>query len=124
MSTELNRDAAKGAIVSKTADDPELDATLGSAHQYQLGLEKEKNRHAEKMRSWFSRVFGNDDNVGAYVAAACAVIGLFIIVFCIWQAHSDASASDFWSKQSERAFSFVTACLAFIFGKGSAGTKP
>jgi hypothetical protein len=104
---ELNRDAAKGAIVSRTTDDPELDATLGSAHQYQLGLEKEKNRHAEKMRSWFSRVFGNDDNVGAYVAAGCAVIGLCIAAFCIWQAHNEAGASEFWSKQSERVFSFV-----------------
>jgi hypothetical protein len=34
-------------------------------------------------------------------------------------AHFDATSSDFWSKQSERVFGFITACLAFIFGKSS-----
>lgn len=121
MSTEFNRAAAKGAIVTKTTDDPELDAALGSAHQLQLGLAKENHRHTEKMRSVFSRIFGADDNVGAYVAASCAVFGLCLLAFCFWEAHSDIQMSDMWSKQSERVIGFVTACLAFIFGKSTSG---
>lgn len=116
---ELNRDAAKGAIVSRSDDDPALDAALSGAHQLQLGLMKEQNRHAETMRSWFSRVFGNDDSIGAYVSAICAIIGLTVACACILIAHYEPTAAEFWSKQSERVFSFVTACLAFIFGKGS-----
>ena len=50
---ELNRDAAKGAIVNREPSDPELSETLTGAHQYLLGLEKEKHRHAEAMGGVF-----------------------------------------------------------------------
>jgi hypothetical protein len=119
LSTELDRDAAKGAIISRTDDAPKLDAALVSAHQFQLGLAKEQNRHKEKMRSWFSVVFGSDDSTGAYVAAICALIGLILVCFCLVEARYDATASEFWSKQLERVLAFVTACLAFIFGGSS-----
>src|SRR5277367_568531 len=99
---ESNRDAAKDAIISRENDDPQLDAVLSSAHQFQLGIAKEEHRHKEKMRSWFSIVFGSDDSTGAYVAAICALIGLLLVCFCLVEARYDSSASEFWSKQLER----------------------
>src|ERR1700688_1833411 len=115
---ELNRDAAKGAILSRENADPNLDEALGNAHQFKLGLAKEENRHREAMRSSFSRIFGNDDNVSSYVAATCAVLGLILTAACYVSIYYDHSMSDFWGKQAERILGFVGACVAFLFGKG------
>ena len=106
---ELDRGAAKGAIVSRETADPDLDEALGNAHQFQLGLIKEQNRHKETMRSSFSRIFGSDDSVPSYVAAMCAIFGLLLVVACYIAVYRDNSMSDFWGKQAERILGFVAA---------------
>lgn len=124
MSTELDRAEAKGAIVKRESDDPDLDAALSGAHQYQLGLAKEQNRHMEEMRGWFGRVFGHGDNVPTYIAATAMVAGIIITAGClVAAAHFEQSVAEFWAKQAERAFAFSGTCLAFIFGKGLSASQ-
>jgi hypothetical protein len=119
LNTDLDRDAAKKAIVNRDKSDPELDDALRNASELKLGLAKENNRHTETMRGWFSRVFGHDDNVAAYIAAAAMFVGLAAFISCLFVAgHVDEKAAPFWSQQGERALAFSGSCLAFIFGKG------
>lgn len=123
MNTEINRAEAKGAIVKRETDDPELDAALSSAHQFQLGLAKEQNRHTEAMRGFVARIFGHGDNAPTYIAAVAVGAGVVIAAGCLIVAaqSTDQTLVDFWAKQSERAFTFSGTCLAFIFGKGLSG---
>lgn len=120
MNTELNRSDAKSAIIKRDTDDPELDAVLSSAHQFQLGLAKEQHRHTEAMRGFVARIFGHGDNVPTYIAAVAVGAGVIIAAGClIAAARTDQQTLiDFWAKQAERAFTFSGTCLAFIFGKG------
>lgn len=120
MSTELNRTDAKGAIVSRETDDPELDAALSTAHKFQLELVKENNRHTEAMRGFAARIFGHGDNAPTYIAAAAVGAGMIIAAGCLIAAfQSETQGSfDLWAKQSERALAFAGTALAFIFGKG------
>ena len=119
MSTGLDRDAAKKAIINRDKSDPDLEDALRNASEFQLGLVKEQNRHKEAMRGWFSRVFGHDDNVAAYIAAGAMFVGLAAFAYCLYMAgHVDEKVVPFWSQQGERALAFSASCLAFIFGKG------
>lgn len=118
MNTEVNRADAKGAIIKRDTDDPGLDAVLSSAHQFQLALAKEQNRHTEAMRGFVARIFGHGDNVPTYIAAVAAGAGVLIAAGCLIVAARQQTLSEFWAKQAERAFTFSGTCLAFIFGKG------
>jgi hypothetical protein len=120
LNIELNRADAKGAIIKRDTDDPDLDAVLSSAHNLQLQLAKEQNRHTEAMRGFVARTFGHGDNVPTYIAAVALGAGLLIGAGrLIVAARSEQQPLiDFWAKQAERAFTFSGTCLAFIFGKG------
>jgi hypothetical protein len=120
LNTELNEAAAKRGIVRREEDDPELDAALSAAHQFQLELVREQNRHKEAMRGFLGRVFGHDDNVPSYIAASGMAVGLVIFAACLFTAgkSSDTAAANFWAQQAERSLAFAASCLAFIFGKG------
>jgi hypothetical protein len=49
LSTGSERESAKGSVVQRTDDDPELTDALSGAHGLQLAITKETNRHAEFM---------------------------------------------------------------------------
>jgi len=64
LSTAFDRKAAKAAIKEMQGADPEFDAVQSGAHDFQLKLTQENNRHAEKMREqeigFFGRAFGGE----------------------------------------------------------------
>lgn len=119
MNTELDRAAAKSAIIKRERGDTDLEDVLSNAHQYQLGLIREQNRHAEEMRGFFGRIFGNGDNVSLYIAFLGMIVSILIAVGCYIAAFRDVNQVDFWGKAAERAFAFAGTCLAFIFGKSA-----
>ncbi|WP_027037558.1 hypothetical protein [Mesorhizobium ciceri] len=119
------RSAAKKAIKTESQDDPELADAISTAHDYQLKLTQENNRHVEALRKqdlgFFGRAFGGEKSAPTYIASIAALIGLFGAGYCLTMAASihDAAFVDFWSKQTERLVAFAVASLTFIFGRGS-----
>lgn len=119
------RDAAKGAVVKVDSSDPELDDALAKAATHQLALKKEDNRHKEALRKqdlgFFGGWLGGEKSAPTAIASIATCVGLGAALYCLYAASDtvDSSIAGFWSTQSERAFAFATAALAFIFGKGS-----
>jgi hypothetical protein len=114
-----DREQAKSAIVSRDKDDPELDEVLNNAHQLQLELAREANRHAEEMRGWFGRLIGDDRNAPVFVALLAMMIGLGVWVYCLYNAGNlNQAQTEFWGRWAERSLAFAASALAYIFGKG------
>jgi len=86
LNTGLNREDAKGAIIQRDNDDPELDAVLSSAHHLQLHLIKETNRHSEAMRKtelgFFGRIIGGEATAvcGSHFRRILGVFGRCVVV--------------------------------------------
>lgn len=123
-----DRSAAKKAIKQSSDDDPELDAALSSAHNLQLRITQETNRHEEAMRKtdigFLGRAFGGEKSAPTYIAFLVTILGLAGTFFCWWQATGTIETPttpemvEFWSSQAERALAFAAAALAYIFGRG------
>jgi len=123
-----DRSAAKKAIKQTSDDDPELDAAFSSAHDLQLRLTQESNRHEEAMRKtdigFLGRAFGGEKSAPTYIALLVTLLGLGGAFYCWFQVAgaqgtpSGAEMVEFWSKQVERALAFAAASVAYIFGRG------
>ena len=119
-----DRKAAKGSVVKKEVDDPELEEALSAATKHQLELKKEDNRHREQMHAQdigvFGWAFGGEKSAPVYIAAIATLFGLAGAAFCWFQASGvqEVASIDFWSTKAERAIAFSGATLAYIFGRG------
>lgn len=115
------RQEAKKGVVKRETDDPELDATLFNAHRAQLDLTREANRHTEHMNAQnlgrFGRLAGSDKS--AFAAYSAIILGVALFIVCLVLAYNRPDMADFWKTQAERALTFASAALAFLFGKGS-----
>ncbi len=118
-----DREAAKGAVVKKETDDPELTSTLESAAKHQLDLKKEDNRHAETMNrqnlGFFGKAFGGEKSAPTYIAAVMAILGAIGAGYTIYKGSTiETAAQDYWSTQTEKLIAFTLASMTFIFGRG------
>jgi hypothetical protein len=123
LSTELNREDAKGAIIRREKEDPELDEVISTAHHFQLQLAKETNRHNEAMRraelGFFGRILGGEATAPFVIATLVVFLG-FLVAACSWfMAAWEPSQAEFWAKQAERGITIASAAVAYIFGRGS-----
>lgn len=122
---ESDRQKAKGSIVSKKANDPDLDETLSSAENLQLQSKRAEYHHKEEMKSkdlgWLGSIFGGEKSAPTYIALLAMILGVFGAALCWYQASliEDITVREFWATQSERAIAFSSAALAFIFGRGT-----
>lgn len=118
-----DRDNAKREIVARDGSDPELDSLIGSAHQLQLELAREANRHDEAKRKQdlgaFGKLLGGEKSAPTVVAMIVVIIGLGMAIGCLIMAGYQPEKAEFWSKQVERGIAIGSAALAYIFGKGS-----
>ena len=116
-----DRKAAKGSVVKKGDEDPELDDAFGAAHKLQLSLAQENNRHTETMRrhdlGFFGRAFGGEKSAPTFIAAIAALFGVVGVGYSIYA--GNMGNAEIWSQQTERLLAFTVACLAFIFGRGA-----
>jgi hypothetical protein len=123
LNTGLNREDAKGAIIQRDNDDPELDAVLSSAHHLQLHLIKETNRHSEAMRKtelgFFGRIIGGEATAPFVVATFVVFLGFLAAASSWFMAAWEPNQAEFWAKQAERGISVASAAVAFIFVRGS-----
>jgi hypothetical protein len=120
-----DRKAAKSAIQAQSSGDAELEETLTGAHNYQLKLTQENNRHMEAMRKadigFLGRAFGGEKSAPTYIAFIATIGGMIGAAVC-WGLAGNAEIpvnATFWSSQAERALAFASGALAFIFGRGS-----
>ena len=118
------RAAAKKAITEREENDPELGQTLTTAHQLQLELAKETNRHTEaKIASelgFFGRLIGGEKTAPVVIALIVVLIGFGIGIGCLIAAGNAAAEQvALYDKYTERGFAIGTAALANLFGKGS-----
>ncbi|WP_313057398.1 hypothetical protein [Agrobacterium cavarae] len=120
----FDRKAAKAAITNQSKDDPEFNEALSGAHDYQLKIAQENNRHAETMRrqdlGFIGRAFGGEKSAPTYIAFLVMLAGMAGTFYCWTQAGAVESAvAEFWSKQAERSLAFAASALAYIFGRGT-----
>jgi hypothetical protein len=115
------REEAKQSVTASQKTDPELRDALGTAHQFQIDLVKEQNRHAEAQTKarlgWFGRLLGGEANAPIVVAAIAALLGFAFSGACLILAYKDPPNNGFYSDWSGRAFAIATTSLGFIFGK-------
>jgi hypothetical protein len=115
----FDREAAKNSIVARDTEDSELQQTLTAAHQFQLELTKEQNRHTEAMRGWHGRLLGSNESAPSMIAFIGMILGLVVAVVCLYVANSQQPSNmAFWGQWAERALGFAASCVAYIFGKG------
>ena len=123
LSTVSERDAAKSAATNVESNDPELQSTLNVAHDFQIALVKEKNRHQEEQTrialGIFGKVLGGERNAPIVVASFAALLGFLFAGACLFLAANSPDSNDFYSDWSERTLAITTLALGFIFGKKS-----
>lgn len=118
-----DRETAKGAVVQKDDDDPELDAALEAGARLQLDLKREDNRHTETMNQQnlgvVGKVFGDGRSLPTSMAFLALIAGVFGAGFCWYAAYTDSTNTDFWAKQAERSLGFAGLALGYILGQGT-----
>ncbi len=118
-----DREAAKGAVVSKDEDDPELDNALANASKHQLDLKREENRHREEMNKqnlgFIGNLFGDGRNTPTAAAIIMIIFSCIITVALYIAAYNQPSLKELWMANAERALAVGLAALAYVFGKGS-----
>ncbi|KRB61384.1 hypothetical protein ASE04_21190 [Rhizobium sp. Root708] len=119
----FDRKAAKESIQAKSGDDAEFDEAQVGAHDFQLKIAQENNRHAETMGrqdlGFLGRALGGEKTAPTYIAFFVMVAGLAGTFYCWSQAGATGDATGFWSSQAERALAFSASALAYIFGRGN-----
>ena len=120
----FDRKAAKEAITTKSKVDAEFNEAQSGAHEFQLKIAQENNRHVETMRrhelGFIGRAFGGEKSAPTYIAFLVMVAGMAGTFYCWSQAGTvEAAVADFWSKQAERSLAFAASALAYIFGRGT-----
>lgn len=124
---ELNRVQAKKGIVKKDQAGTPLTERQHEAHQMELELTKEQNRHEKDMRSaelgflgWF---FGDGRNTLTFVAFMAVFSGLTIFGTCLVAAYKKPADAQFWSDAGLKALAFAGTSLGYLFGRGAAGNR-
>ncbi|WP_105437683.1 hypothetical protein [Neorhizobium sp. T25_13] len=119
----FDRKAAKEAIQAKSGDDAEFDEAQVRAHDFQLKIAQENNRHEETMRrhdlGFLGRAFGGEKSAPTYIAFLVMVAMMMGAFYCWSRAGEAGQATEFWSAQAERAIAFAASALAYIFGRGN-----
>jgi hypothetical protein len=121
MANKQDRESAKKSISSKSTDDPELDEAIRAGRDFQLSILKENNRHTEEMKQkelgFFGRAFGGEKSAPTFIAAIGALLGEIGAGYTLVDIQGENTAA--WTQQTEKLLAFTSACLAFIFGRGT-----
>jgi len=118
----LDRAAAKAGITNgDDGQDPELTDTLRSAGEFRVSLEKESNRHKEKMaageRGFLGWFFGGRESAPVNIAFLVMFASLGLWVWCLSGLHTDAAEKQFWANNAGKVLALATTALGYIFGQ-------
>ena len=121
----FKRSDAKAGVGNEEAGDPDLAGALSEASKLRVDLEKEANRHREKMaageRGWIGWALGGTKSAPLMIAFLAIVFGGIMWAWCLNQAQLDAADADYWGTQADRALALMGTALGYIFGRGQKG---
>ena len=124
---ELSRIQAKKGIVKKDQTGTPLTEKQVAAHQMELEITKEQNRHEKDMRhtelgflGWF---FGDGRNTQTFVALMAVFLGLLIFATCLFAAYRKPDEAHFWSDAGLKSLAFAGTSLGYLFGRGTIGSR-
>lgn len=120
---EPSRIQAKKGIVKKDQADTPLAEKQLAAHQLELKITKEDNRHEKDMRNvdlgFLGRFFGDGRNTQTFVALMAVFSGMVIFAGCLFAAYMQPSEAHFWSDAGLKSLAFAGTSLGYLFGRGS-----
>lgn len=120
---ELSRIQAKKGIVKKDQPDRQLTEKQLAAHQMELEITRESNRHEKDMRStelgFLGRFFGDGRNTQTFVALIAVFSGVSIFATCLFAAYCKPTEAQFWSDAGLKALAFAGTSIGYLFGRGS-----
>lgn len=124
---EPSRVQAKKGIVRKDQTDVPFTEKQVAAHQIELEITKELNRHEKDMRSaelgFLGRFFGDGRNTQTFVALVAVFLGVLIFATCLFAAYRKPAEAHFWSDAGLKALAFAGTSLGYLFGKGSVSNR-
>jgi hypothetical protein len=124
---EPSRIQAKKGIVKKDQTDTPFAEKQLAAHQMELEITKERNRHEKEMRSaalgFLGRFFGDGRNTQTFVALVAVFLGVTIFATCLIAAYRKPTESQFWSDAGLKALAFAGTSLGYLFGKASGSNR-
>lgn len=118
----VDRATAKAGIQDPPeSQDPELSDTLNSAAELRVALEKESNRHKEKMasgeRGWLGWPLGGRSSAPVNIAFVIMVTSLVLWVWCLSKAQTPDTDPQFWADNANRVLALAATALGYIFGQ-------
>ncbi|AXT35338.1 hypothetical protein D1820_10300 [Phaeobacter sp. LSS9] len=118
----VDRKAAKAGIKNASeAQDPELTDALRSAGDLRVALEKEGNRHKEKMAAkelgWLGHPLGGRESAPVNIAFVVMLLGLIFWWWCLGKAQPDGADQQYWADNANRVLALATTALGYIFGQ-------
>ncbi|WP_353718199.1 hypothetical protein [Dyadobacter sp. 676] len=120
---EPSRIQAKKGIIKKEQTDTQFTEKQAAAHQMELEITREGNRHEKDMRSTdlgvLGRFFGDGRNTQTFVAFMAVLSGVLIFDICLIAAYRKPAEAQFWSDAGLKALAFAGTALGYLFGKGS-----
>lgn len=113
-----DREAAKGAVVKKDDEDPELDNALAAAAKLQLELKREENRHAEAMNKqnlgFVGQWVGDGKNLPTTAALVTILLAIFVAIGLYVAAYNQPQTTEVWTNNAERSLGIALAALAYV----------
>jgi hypothetical protein len=124
---EPSRTQAKRGIVKKDQTDKLLTEKQLAAHQMELEITKEQNRHEKDMRhtelGFLGRFFGDGRNTQTFVALIAVFFGVSIFATCLIAAYRRPSEAHFWSDAGLKSLAFAGTSLGYLFGRGTSSVR-
>lgn len=119
----VSRASAKASLTDPEDSDPELADALNEGGRLRVSLEKENNRHKEKIAQidvgWAGRLLGGPKNAPLAIGFMAIAVGIVAWLWCLNQAQLPESNADFWGTQADRALALAGTALGFVFGRSS-----
>lgn len=118
----VDRATAKAAIQDGSeGQDPELEDALRSAGELRVAIEKEGNRHKEKMaageRGWIGYPLGGKSNAPMNIALIVMLISFSLWIWCLSKAQAEGVDQQFWADNANRVLALAATALGYVFGQ-------
>ena len=119
MANKNELSEAKAAILDPELTDPEYDYELSLAKDYELKLERERNRHKELMKDKelgvIGRILGGTNHAPFSVAVVSIFLGVIAsLIVGVVALIAGSQLTDAWMA----GFTLASGALGYVFGQG------
>ncbi|SDE07239.1 hypothetical protein SAMN04487996_103268 [Dyadobacter soli] len=124
---EPSKVQAKKGILKKDQTGTRFTDIQLAAHQAELEMTREQNRHAKEMRTtelgFLGKFFGDGRNTQTFVALIAVFSGVSIFATCLFAAYCKPVEAHFWSESGSKSLAFAGTALGYLFGRGAVGSR-